>query len=156
MYWRILVPLDKSKEAEGVLPLVREHLIPGCQLILLHVIPPGRTMSMGDGVLLGQGVVWHASEQEEAERDRAMYYLRGLASRIDEGSDSCRCEVIVERSVADGIAKYAAREEVDLIVMYTHDRKGLAKLIKGSIAEKVGNKATADVQVIKPQELVAI
>ena len=37
MYWRILVPLDRSKEAEGVLPLVREHLMPEGEAILLHV-----------------------------------------------------------------------------------------------------------------------
>ena len=123
--------------------------MPESEVILLHVIPPGRTVYM-------EGMAWHAGEQENAERDRAMSYLRGLTSRIDEGSDSWRCEVIVEPSVADGIANYAAREEVDLIVMYTHDRKGLAKLIKGSIAEKVRRKAFIEVQLIKPQELVTV
>ena len=149
MYQKILVPLDKSKEAEGVLPLVRQQLTPESEVILLHIIPPGRT-------LYTEGMVWHAGEQENAERDRSLSYLRGLTTRIDEGSHSWRCEVIVERSVADGIANYAAMAEVDLIVMYTHDRKGLAKLIKGSIAEKVTHKASVDVQLIKPKELVAI
>ena len=39
--------------------------------------------------------------------------------------------------------------------MYTHDRKGLAKLIKGSIAEKVKERATTEVRVVRPRELVA-
>jgi nucleotide-binding universal stress UspA family protein len=42
--------------------------------------------------------------------------------------------------VADGIVDFARREEVDLIAMYTYDRKGLSKLIKGSVAEKVRNR----------------
>jgi hypothetical protein len=37
--------------------------------------------------------------------------------------------------------------------MYTHDRKGLAKLIKGSIAEKVQRRAPIEVKVFRPQEL---
>ena len=47
------------------------------------------------------------------------------------------------------------REGVDLIGMYTHDRKGLAKLIRGSIAEKVQRRAPIKVQVFRPRELVA-
>ena len=149
MYQKILVPLDKSKEAERVLPLVRKLLIPESEVILLHVMPPGRTIWM-------EGMVWPAAQQEEVGRYSAMSYLQGLASRIDKGSNSWRCEVIVQRSVVDGITDYADKEQVELIAMYTHDRKGLAKLIKGSIAEKVWLKASIEVQVIKPQELVAV
>ena len=57
-------------------------------------------------------------------------------------------------SVAQGIADFAAREEVDLIAMYTHDRKGLAKLIRGSIAEKVQERGLVAVRVFKPKELI--
>jgi nucleotide-binding universal stress UspA family protein len=65
-----------------------------------------------------------------------------------------RCAVVVADSVAQGIADFAAREEVDLIAMYTHDRKGLAKLIRGNITEKVQRRALMEVQVFKAEELV--
>jgi nucleotide-binding universal stress UspA family protein len=39
--------------------------------------------------------------------------------------------------VAEGITGVAAQEKADLIAMYNHDRKGLAGLVKGSIAAKV-------------------
>ena len=76
--------------------------------------------------------------------------------KIGEGPGRYRCEVVVSDSVADGIADIARREEVGLIAMYTHDRKGLAKLIKGSIAEKVQKRATTEVQVFRPRELAAV
>ena len=41
-----------------------------------------------------------------------------------------RCEVVVADSVAEGIASFAMREGVDIVAMYTHDRKEIAKLIK--------------------------
>ena len=64
-----------------------------------------------------------------------------------------RCDVVVAQSAVDGISDYAANGEVDLIMMYTHDRKGLTKMIKGSVAEKVSTKACIDVQVFKPSEV---
>jgi len=57
--------------------------------------------------------------------------------------------------VAEGIASFAMREGVDIIAMYTHDRKGIAKLIRKSIAEKVQKSGPVEVRVLKPRELVS-
>ena len=148
MYDKILVPLDQSPESEVVLPMVQDLLTPDGEGILLHIISPGRTRSMGDFVMLG-------TQQEEEERSRSLVHLRRLVSQAGEGSGRWRCEVAVSASVADGIVDFARREEVDLIAIYTHDRKGLAKLIKGSIAEKVQKRATNEVQVYRHRELIA-
>ena len=84
-----------------------------------------------------------------------MGYLRCVAGNLLEAPGIWRCVVVEADSVAAGIADFAAQEQVDLIAMYTHDRKGLAKLIRGSIAEKVQERAPGDVQVFKSKELVA-
>lgn len=146
MYKKILVPLDGSAEAEGVLPLVKDQLTPEGEGVLLHIIPPFKSQGAGEHVVLG-------TQLEDAERAKATGYLKRITSQLGDGSDRWRCEVVVSNSVADGIVDSAMQEEVDLIAMYTHDRKGLAKLIKGSIAEKVQKKAPIEVQVFKPQEL---
>ena len=149
MYAKILVPLDQSPESESVLPLVGQLLTPEGEGILLHIISPGKTISMGEFRMLG-------SETEEEDRSRAMAQLKRIASQTDEGSERWRCEVVVSASVADGITDFARREEVGLIAMYTHNRKGLAKLIKGSIAERVQKRATNEVRVFGPRELAAV
>ena len=148
MYDKVLVPLDQSEESEGLLPLVDELLNPGGEGILLHIIPPGQTRAMGEFVML-------ASQVEDAGWGRAIAHLRRIAGQISVESGRWRCEVAISGSVADGIVDIARREEVDLIAMYTHDRKGLAKLLKGSIAEKVQKRASNEVQVFRPRELVA-
>lgn len=141
MAQRVLVPLDRSQESEGVLPLVQDRVEPDGIVVLLHVIPadPERTA--------------FGSKREEEMRDEAMSYLKGLVAGLAEPADRWRCDVIVHQSVVDGIADYAARGEVDLIAMYTHDRKGLAKMIQGSIAEKVSNEADIEVLVFPPGEV---
>ncbi len=148
MSQKILVPLDGSAEAERVLPLVRDLMTPESEVILFQVIPPGKSQKMGEHVLLG-------SEQEEAKRGESMAYLRRGINQLGETAGRWRCEVAVSGSVAEGIVDFAVREGVDLIGMYTHDRKGLAKLIRRSIAKKVQRRAPIEVQVFRPSELVA-
>jgi nucleotide-binding universal stress UspA family protein len=65
-------------------------------------------------------------------------------------------EVAISNSVADEIVNVARREEVDLVAMYTHDRRGLAKIIKGSIAQKVKEISPVEVRAFPPRELEAV
>ena len=144
---RILVPLDGSiKSAEGVLGVVQDLLDPEGEAILLHVIPPSGTKRAGSGFMSGN--------QLELERSSAMGYLKYFADRQSKGPGRWRCEVAVSSSVPEGIADTAVREEVDLIAMYTHDRKGLARLFKGSVTDKVKERAPTEVRVVRPRELV--
>lgn len=50
---------------------------------------------------------------------------------------------------ADRIVEYAAKYQVDLIVMGTHGRTGLKRLLMGSVAEAVVRKAHCPVLAIK-------
>jgi hypothetical protein len=61
--------------------------------------------------------------------------------------------VTVSNSVSDGIVNLAGREKVDLIAMYTHNRRLLARHGKRSIAREVQRKASTEVRVIGTQEL---
>ena len=149
MHDRILVPLDLSEESESVFRSANELLSPDGVGVLVHIIPPGKTKSMGAFVQLG-------SEQEEDQRAKAMVQLRRIANETGHGAGRWRCEVCVASSVADGIADIARREEADLIVMYTHERNGLSKLIKGSIAEKVRKRAATEVRLFRSHELTPV
>ena len=147
MYRKILVPLDGSEEAEKVVPLVEKVLTLDGEAILFRVFPPSTTVTVG-------GETIFASQLEEEERLKMTTYLQGVAQRIGQPSRHHRCEVIGSKSVAEAITDFATREDVDLIAMYSHDRKGLARLIKGSIAKKVQRRAPIEVQVYKPPEVV--
>jgi len=146
MYQKVLIPLDGSKEAEEVFPLVQNELTEDGEVILVQVIPPARTQKIGDHIIL-------ASQQEEADRSEAMAYLRSLARQQDWSADNWRLEVEVANSVADGIVRLADRAAVDLIAMYTHDRKLLARHVKRSIAREVQRRSSTEVRVFGAREL---
>jgi len=119
------------------------------EVILLKVIPPMSGQGLGE-------VLITAGEREESERVKEMSYLRIVIPRFGARADQFRCEVVVSKSVAEGITGVAAQEKADLIAMYTHDRKGLARLVKGSIAAKVERGAPTEVRVFKPTELADV
>ena len=149
MYHKIIVPLDGSDEAEKVLPIAWNVLAPGGEVVLMQVVPPVGTQSVrGPG-----GFTVHPAQLQEAAHNEAMAYLESVRKGTDKAGDRSRCEAVMTGSIADGIAEFAGKEDADLIAMYTHDRKGLAKLIKGSVAEKVQRRAPIEVQVFRPWEL---
>ena len=148
MYQHVLVPLDRTVESEGVLDVIPDLVDTEGHATLLSVIPPGRTRSLGELVVLG-------TQQEEEDRSRANVYLNRIASRMRESSVEANTAVVVHDSIASAIVAYANRNSVDLISMFTHDRRGLAKLVKGSVAREVERRAVMPVRVFRPEDIAA-
>ena len=146
MYQNVLVPLDRSVESEGILDVIPDLVSAGGQATLLTVIPTGRTKSLGELVVLG-------TQQEEEDRSRALAYLNRIANRLRESSVDASTAVVVNDSVPAAIVSYANRNSVDLISMFTHDRRGLARLVKGSVAREVERRAVMPVRVFRPEDL---
>ena len=142
MYRKILVPLDGSTDSEGVLAFAPEELATDGELILLQVISPSKTRRIGGRTL-------DAGQQLESARARALSYLNGIVSRQGAGPGHWRCEVTVAYSISQSIVNLAMREGVGLIAMYTHDRKGFARLIKGSIAREVGRRRACRGEILQ-------
>ncbi len=146
MYQNVLIPLDRSVESEGILDVVPELVNDDGQATLLTVIPPGRTKSLGELVVLG-------TQQEEEDRSRALAYLNRIANRLKENSVQATTAVVVNDSVPAAIVAFANRNSVDLISMFTHDRRGLARLVKGSVAREVERRSVMPVRVFRPEDL---
>ena len=137
MYRRVLIPLDGSKRAERVASGIKSELLPDATVVLLQVVPPNLTQAVGGILALG-------SIETEDVASKAMAYLRRTLRRLSADKETWRCAVVVNDSVAEGIVDFAHREKMDLIAMYTHDRKGLARLIMGSIADDVQRRTTIE------------
>jgi len=127
MFSNLLVPLDGSKLAESVLPIVRrlaERL--GCTVKLLHVIEKRPPSSIhGDT---------HLQNAAGAER-----YLTAIAERFHHWG--IRVSIHVHEAprgdVARSIAEHAEELEQDLIVLCAHGSGGFKRFVFGTNAEQV-------------------
>jgi nucleotide-binding universal stress UspA family protein len=121
----ILVPLDGSPLAELALsPAVKLARANDAKVVLLRAAEAYTTVT--DPAEAQVGVL------REAEN-----YLAGVRSRLLDGGMS-----VIETSVwygppAEAIVEAARHHAVDLLVMSSHGRSGLGRLLLGSVAESV-------------------
>ena len=142
MYRKILVPLDGSKVAEGVLPHAKSLAYSeGAELILLTV---GANPTM-DFVFADPGVAQQSIQEQE---ERSKKYITGIESELKAAGFKVST-VLRDGSVADVILGVADELDVDIIAMYTHGRTGPARCLLGSIAERVVHSSKVPVLLIR-------
>ncbi|RMF65635.1 MAG: universal stress protein [Bacteroidetes bacterium] len=95
----------------------------------------------------------YPKEHTERVRARLREQLTTCAGRRGdvalETLPDVRCEVLQEDAAATGILRYAREEDVDLIVMGTHGRRGIKHLLLGSVAEEVVRLAPMPVLTVR-------
>lgn len=131
--WRsILVPVDgspPSKRAVAQAATLARRLKAG--IIALHVITPFEAYAYGEAL---PPVITHADFERHAQRASGKILL---GARSAAAGVACRCRTAWNVSAAGAIVKEARRNRCGLIVMGSHSRRGLARLLLGSVAQKV-------------------
>jgi nucleotide-binding universal stress UspA family protein len=145
MYRKILVPLDGSELAEGVLPWVSSLVAcTRAEVTLLRVV----TYPHYDYLLADPGLVVALRETLEAE---AKEYIERAAAELAASGVSVKTAVcLATGAVADTIIDYAESAGIHLIAMSTHGRTGPARWFLGSVADRVVRGAGCPVLMYRP------
>ena len=144
MFARILVPTDFSAPSEAALAYGRELATQfDAALHLMHV---------AENPFLRAVAIDRRALEEAA--------VRRLQERLTEAERRRGSVAIVEQSdqPANEILRYAESANIELIVMGTHGRTGLARVVVGSVAEAVVRAAPCPVLTVHsagPATLVA-
>ncbi len=140
---RVLVAIDGSEQGEEALNYAREEFA-GDVLVLLHVINPARA---GYGAQAG---IPTASEEWLEDREAEAETL--FEDARDRVGDAATVETAVEvGQPARTIVEYADDEDngIDHIVMGSHGREGITRILLGSVAETVVRRAPCPVTVVR-------
>jgi nucleotide-binding universal stress UspA family protein len=155
MYERLLVALDGSPAAERVLEHAEALAAAfGAQITLLHA-------TLSPEMVLAQAGAGDASAGEiaapvidpdpvlEADHETAAEYLNGVAQRL-RGARNLNVNVESPEGPADTvIVERAAAINASLILMTTHGRSGLGRLVFGSTADSVLRHAPCPVLLVR-------
>jgi nucleotide-binding universal stress UspA family protein len=135
---KILVPLDGSALAEAALWKAVELGTTDTMLVLLRAAEAYR-MPGGDPI---QAQITAVREAEE--------YLAAVAAKAEEaGIEHVETHVWYGPPAA-AVVEAAQAREVDLIVMSSHGRSGLGRLILGSVTESVLRGTRTPILVLRP------
>lgn len=89
----------------------------------------------------------HASEQAQADAER-LQELPELDSAAA-GAVEIKHAVVRGVSAAPALNEYAAEQQIDMIVMGTHGRRGIRRVLLGSVAEEVVRHAPCPVLTVR-------
>ncbi len=151
---KVLARYDFSKFSQAAIETAMKIAGKNENITVLHVVDPvplygysGETgMELGAGSVLDLPDVELAAEIDEDHEARALKMLQG------EFGDSRHHGLNYDTTVnepAHGITEYAEHHEFDLIVLPSHGRTGIKRLLIGSTAERVVRLAHCPVLVLR-------
>jgi universal stress protein A len=135
---KIICPVDFSELSRKALQYSNEFArLSNAKVFLVGVIENDPTITYSHGL-----------EKERAESDQKLLALIEEEKMAGIIADYVIYEGFAEECILD----YAKRQEADLIIMGSHGRRGLKRMILGSVAEHVIRRAPCPVLVVKENE----
>ena len=134
---KILFPTDFAEDSKHALELATSLARDsGGSLVIIHVEEPP--------VAYGGGELYYGIEEPNREE------LKRSLAAITPTDPAVPCvHKLLVGDPAEAILQVAEAEHVDMIVMGTHGRRGLTRLLMGSVAEAVVRRAPCPVLTVK-------
>ncbi|QGN06241.1 universal stress protein [Halorhabdus sp. CBA1104] len=139
---QILVPVDGSDQARTACEFAIEEF-PEADLVLLHVINPADAGYSVQASIPTFSEEWYERQKQQAQE------------RFDEiEADANERGIDVESVIEVGkpthvIVEYVENNDIDQIVMGSHGRSGVSRILLGSVAETVVRRSPVPVTVIR-------
>lgn len=146
MYDRILVPTDGSDVSataeQAAIAFARAH---GSEVVVLAVGQPQPPIASAEAAMaidpgLDDAVLLNAAKE----------HARNVANAAEAAGVRCTSLAVLDYSPADAILATADSHACDLIFMGSHGRRGLSRLLAGSVTQKVLAEAHVPVMVMRP------
>jgi nucleotide-binding universal stress UspA family protein len=148
MFKRILVPLDGSLLAKMALDVATRLVDSTCEITLVNAVQDSEILNYPGSPMNLNPEYYPTLETLENNGKR---YLEEVADSLRK--QGYHVNTIVEvGDAAECVIYTAAKRQVEAIVMSTHGRSGVSRLLFGSVTSRVLSRATCPVLVVPSQE----
>jgi nucleotide-binding universal stress UspA family protein len=102
-------------------------------------------------------VIAYLDQQEETVRQTALDYLSGVAAMVKKDNPDLHvtCDVRIG-ATTEGILLAEVDRAADLVVMATHGRTGMDRVVRGSVAGEVVRDGHAPVLLVPPHAFAPV
>ena len=146
----ILVPVDFSDCSPGVVQRAAQLAAQlDAKIIVMHALEKPGEIS-GDTLIQPSGETERVSVMDHLKQGAASHLPQYLNVIEEEGARAGE-PLMVEGEAANSIISTAENFNADLIVMGTHGRVGLRRMLVGSVAESVLRRAVVPVLTVRSQ-----
>lgn len=146
----IAVPLDGSVYAEAALPYAKELARDfDAELLLVRVAETSQVYSMMSPEPVGAASAEAINEVTEQLVSETREYLETTAAALRAEGFNVKTEAL-EGFPADQLMALERQLAVNVIVMATHGRSGLGRIVFGSVADRILKNGTTPILMIKP------
>jgi nucleotide-binding universal stress UspA family protein len=143
---RVLVPLDGSELAEEAIHGAEQLAgATGAELSLLRVVEPPTYPPYGEGYA-------YIPFDPDIELVEARRYMQGEVDRLQAAGKRVTARTIVGHPSVM-VARVAQDEAADIVMMATHGRGGLARLVLGSVATATLQRADVPILLVRPSAM---
>jgi nucleotide-binding universal stress UspA family protein len=146
MFKHILLATDGSAASEHAAKLAVDMAqTHGARLTALYVVDPYPYLGIGESNPLGFQAYMSAAHEDAAQAHAKVAALCSQAG----ASIELQARLVEDMTASAGIVQLAKDEGADLIIVGSHGRTGLARLMVGSVAARVLAEATVPVMVVR-------
>jgi nucleotide-binding universal stress UspA family protein len=147
MYERILIPTDGSKlSAKAAQTAQQLAQLTDAQLIFLQVVPRYPISYFEGGISIP---VAQVGEIEKEWSDKAQALVDELKRKAETKGLKAKALTVRSDLIAESIITCAKKNKCDLIVMASHGRKGIKRLLLGSETTHVLTHSQVPVMVLR-------
>jgi len=148
VFKRILVPIDGSATAErGLQTAIRMAKSGKGSLVVLHVVDENMLVVTGD--VAGGAYLDRMIADLRAYGRKLVARAAATAARQGVKVKAVLVENLGPRRVADVIVAQVRKAKADVIVLGTHGRRGVQRLVMGSDAEEIVRRTPVPVVLVR-------
>ncbi|MBI3464864.1 MAG: universal stress protein [Planctomycetes bacterium] len=133
----VVVPVDFSEESFAAIDTALELVADASHVHVIHVLPALEAME--------PGVIWNSID----DNSRRRHAEQALRERLTDAKYAQLNLHIAFGDPGHGVADFAQQKHAELIVLPSHGRRGISRLLIGSTAERVVRMAHCPVLVLR-------
>lgn len=146
---KILLAIDGSQWSDSAVDAMLKHMNPSqCEVLVLHAIETLKLIPTPTAMVLGPFMVEDYFVMQKQWKEEGEKLVARIAKQLESAGFKTMSRVR-EGDARSVILKYARKWKPNVILLGSQGKRGLDRLLLGSVAEAVARQAACSVEIVR-------